>query len=188
MTGEEQFKELYRRYIHREGAEELLEWMERETDFFTAPASTKHHLAYPGGLVEHSVNVFRELRKVVIDNEPTMEAVAICALLHDLCKVGTYEPWFRNVKNDTTGVWEKKQCYRTNDSLPYGHGEKSVYIISGFMRLSREEAMAIRWHMGAYTDGVNVKQLNDAMAKYPLAMLLHHADDWASKYMDRMVS
>lgn len=73
MTGEEQFKELYRRYIHREGAEELLEWMERETDFFTAPASTKHHLAYPGGLVEHSVNVFRELRKVVIDNEPTME-------------------------------------------------------------------------------------------------------------------
>ncbi len=76
MTGEEQFKELYRRYIHREGAEELLEWMERETDFFTAPASTKHHLAYPGGLVEHSVNVFRELRKVGIDNEPTMEAVA----------------------------------------------------------------------------------------------------------------
>jgi len=59
MTGEEQFKELYRRYIHREGAEELLEWMERETDFFTAPASTKHHLAYPGGLVEHSVNVRR---------------------------------------------------------------------------------------------------------------------------------
>lgn len=90
MTGEEQFKELYRRYIHREGAEELLEWMERETDFFTAPASTKHHLAYPGGLVEHSVNVFRELRKVVIDNEPTMEAVAICALLHDLCKANTY--------------------------------------------------------------------------------------------------
>ena len=77
MTGEEQFKELYRRYIHREGAEELLEWMERETDFFTAPASTKHHLAYPGGLVEHSVNVFRELRKVVIDNEPTKEALAI---------------------------------------------------------------------------------------------------------------
>lgn len=90
MTGEEQFKELYRRYIHREGAEELLEWMERETDFFTAPASTKHHLAYPGGLAEHSVNVFRELRKVVIDNEPTMEAVAICALLHDLCKANTY--------------------------------------------------------------------------------------------------
>lgn len=79
MSNEETFKDLYRRYIHREGAEALLAWLEQETNFFTAPASTRHHLAYPGGLVEHSLNVFRELRKVVIDNEPTMEAVAICA-------------------------------------------------------------------------------------------------------------
>lgn len=137
MTGEEQFKELYRRYIHREGAEELLEWMERETDFFTAPASTKHHLAYPGGLVEHSVNVFRELRKVVIDNEPTMEAVAICALLHDLCKANTY------VREHHAGPGEV-YSYVKKDSFPMGHGEKSVYLIARFMKLEDEEALAIR--------------------------------------------
>lgn len=134
MTGEEQFKELYRRYIHREGAEELLEWMERETDFFTAPASTKHHLAYPGGLVEHSVNVFRELRKVVIDNEPTMEAVAICALLHDLCKANTY------VREHHAGPGEV-YSYVKKDSFPMGHGEKSAYLIARFMELEDEEAI-----------------------------------------------
>lgn len=147
MTGEEQFKELYRRYIHREGAEELLEWMERETDFFTAPASTKHHLAYPGGLVEHSVNVFRELRKVVIDNEPTMEAVAICALLHDLCKANTY------VREHHAGPGEV-YSYVKKDRFPMGHGEKSVYLIARFMKLEDEEALAIRWHMGAWDDAV----------------------------------
>lgn len=181
------FVQIYEENIQREGADRLMEWL-CKSDFFEAPASTQYHGNYRGGLCDHSVNVYRRLKELPGSEAYTDETLAIVALLHDLCKVGTYEPWFRNVKNDATGVWEKKQCYRTNDSLPYGHGEKSVYIISGFMRLSREEAMAIRWHMGAYTDGVNVKQLNDAMAKYPLAMLLHHADDWASKYMDRMVS
>lgn len=158
MTGEEQFKELYRRYIHREGAEELLEWMERETDFFTAPASTKHHLAYPGGLVEHSVNVFRELRKVVIDNEPTMEAVAICALLHDLCKANTY------VREHHAGPGEV-YSYVKKDRFPMGHGEKSVYLIARFMKLEDEEALAIRWHMGAWDDAVRggSRGLNEAM-------------------------
>lgn len=117
MTGEEHFKELYRKHIHREGAEELLLWLEQETDFFTAPASTKHHLAYPGGLVEHSVNVFRELRKVVIDNEPTMESVAICGLLHDVCKANTY------VREYHAGPGEVLR-YVKKDNFPMGHGEK----------------------------------------------------------------
>lgn len=170
MTGEEQFKELYRRYIHREGAEELLEWMERETDFFTAPASTKHHLAYPGGLVEHSVNVFRELRKVVIDNEPTMEAVAICALLHDLCKANTY------VREHHAGPGEV-YSYVKKDRFPMGHGEKSVYLIARFMKLEDEEALAIRWHMGAWDDAVRggSRGLNEAMKLHRIVYELHAA-------------
>lgn len=164
MTGEEQFKELYRRYIHREGAEELLEWMERETDFFTAPASTKHHLAYPSGLVEHSVNVFRELRKVVIDNEPTMEAVAICALLHDLCKANYYAGEYPD--------------YTVKDQVPMGHGEKSVYLVMKRMELTDDEALAIRWHMGAYDDAFRggSRALNAAMERTPLVLELHYAD------------
>ena len=174
MTGEEQFKELYRRYIHREGTEELLEWMERETDFFTAPASTKHHLAYPGGLVEHSVNVFRELRKVVIDNEPTMEAVAICALLHDLCKANTY------VREHHAGPGEV-YSYVKKDRFPMGHGEKSVYLIARFMKLEDEEALAIRWHMGAYeTDTNEWKYYGNAIAKYTNVLWTHTADMMAS--------
>ena len=171
MTGEEQFKELYRRYIHREGAEELLEWMERETDFFTAPASTKHHLAYPGGLVEHSVDVFRELRKVVIDNEPTMEAVAICALLHDLCKANTY------VREHHAGPGDV-YSYVKKDRFPMGHGEKSVYLIARFMKLEDEEALAIRWHMGAWDDAVRggSRGLNEAMKLHRIVYELHAAD------------
>ena len=186
MTGEEQFKELYRRYIHREGAEELLEWMERETDFFTAPASTKHHLAYPGGLVEHSVNVFRELRKVVIDNEPTMEAVAICALLHDLCKANFYKKGTRNVKNDETGKWEKVPSYSVEDMFPYGHGEKSVFLIERFMKLKVEEAVAIRWHMGGFDDAVRGGSfaMSGAFEKYPLAVKLHISDLEATYLME----
>lgn len=164
MTGEEQFKELYRRYIHREGAEELLEWMERETDFFTAPASTKHHLAYPGGLVEHSVNVFRELRKVVIDNEPTMEAVAICALLHDVCKANYYAGEYPD--------------YTVKDQMPMGHGEKSVYLVMKHMELTDDEALAIRWHMGAYDDAFRggSRGLNEAMKLHRIVYELHAAD------------
>lgn len=180
------FVQLYEENIKRDGADKLLDWL-CKSDFLIAPASTQYHGNYRGGLAEHSVNVYRRLLELPGAEAYEPETLAVVALLHDVCKVGIYEPWFRNVKNDATGQWEKKQCYRVNDGLPFGHGEKSVYIISSFMRLSREEAMAIRWHMGAYTDGVNVQQLNAAMAKYPLAMLLHHADDWASKYMDRQV-
>lgn len=181
------FLQIYQENIHRDGADKLLEWLAK-TDFYDSPASTQYHGNYRGGLADHSVNVYERLKQLPGSEKYSEETLAIVALLHDLCKVNTYEPWYRNVKNEITGQWEKKQCYRTNDSMPYGHGEKSVYIISGFMRLSREEAMAVRWHMGAYTDGVNSQQLNEAMERYPLAMLLHHADDWASKYMDRKVS
>lgn len=159
------FIKLFTENIHRDGADKLLAWLE-SCDFFTAPASAKYHSNHEGGLCEHSVNVFNRL---VYDNP---ESRAICGLLHDVCKANFYKVSTRNVKNEQSGAWEKQPYYAVEDQLPYGHGEKSVYIISGFMRLTREEAFAIRFHMGDYED----KNTPQAFAKFPLALMLHIAD------------
>lgn len=185
------FLELYNQYITRPGAEELLQWM-TASDFFTAPASTRFHLSRPGGLAEHSVHVYERLR-ALCDTEaqaasgfvrPSDETIAVCGLLHDVCKTGLYGVEMRNQKNDQ-GQWEKVPFYVYNDRLPYGHGEKSVYIISGFMKLSREEAMAIRWHMGfSDTDFKGGGQsVGNAFGLFPLAVLTHIADLEAT-YLD----
>lgn len=184
----DRFIELYEMNIKRDGAMELLEYL-KKTNFFDAPASTRFHLSRPGGLVEHSIHVYERLKSLCeqecLANEkfemPTDETVAICGLLHDLCKVNFYGVEMRNKKNEQ-GVWEKVPFYVVDDQLPYGHGEKSVYIISGFMRLARDEAMAIRWHMG-YSDtdfkggGYSV---GNAFDKFPLAVLAHIADVMAA--------
>ena len=190
----EKFLEIYRENITRPGAEEFLKWLE-STDFFTAPASTRFHLSRPGGLVEHSIHVYERLLKLC-DTEngekflsaklPDDETIAICGLLHDICKANFYGVEMRNRKNEQ-GQWEKYPFYVVNDQLPYGHGEKSVYIISGFMKLSREEAMAIRWHMG-FSDNefkAGGYSVGNAFEKFPLALLTHIADIQAT-YLDEV--
>jgi len=171
-----EFESIFTEHINREGSRDLLGWL-RKSDFFTAPASTRFHLAYEGGLVEHSINVYTRLlhasnREYDFDSE----SVAICGLLHDLCKVNLYKTEMRNKKEN--GVWIQVPHYITEDQVPYGHGEKSVYIISGFMRLSREEAMAIRWHMGYSDDSfkAGMQTVSNAFRQYPLAVFLHMAD------------
>lgn len=150
MTHKEEFISIYNKYINRAGSKELLDWMQK-TDFFTAPASTKYHCACECGLVMHSVSVFNTLMEKHFDEEKdNAESFAIAALLHDLCKAQFYKVSTRNVKNEQTGQWEKQPFYAVEDSFPYGHGEKSVFLIERFMRLKIEEAMAIRWHMGGY--------------------------------------
>ena len=171
----DEFIRIYQENIKREGADKLLDWL-LKSDFFTAPASTKYHGAYEGGLVLHSVNVFNRLAANP-EVEENMESVAIAGLLHDLCKVDFYATSTRNVKDEATGTWTKVPYYTVDDKLPYGHGEKSVYIISGFMRLSREEAMAIRWHMGGFEDNTRGGFTSSlAFDEYPLAVHLHIAD------------
>jgi len=189
----EKFLKIYRQNITRPGADKLLAWLET-TDFFTAPASTRFHLSRPGGLVEHSIHVYERLLRLYKDeytdqdapgerhlNSEEMETVAICGLLHDICKANFYGVEMRNRKNEQ-GQWEKYPFYIVNDQLPYGHGEKSVYIISSFMKLTREEAMAIRWHMGfadnEYKGGGY--SVGNAFDKFPLAVLTHIADLQAS--------
>lgn len=191
----DRFIELYQKLITRPGADKLLAWLET-TDFFTAPASTRFHLSRPGGLVEHSIHVYERLSNLVADEEGypgstfgedftiSDETIAICGLLHDICKVDFYSVEMRNRKNEQ-GQWEKYPFYVVNDQLPYGHGEKSVYIISGFMKLSREEAMAIRWHMGFSDNDFKAGgfSVGNAFEKFPLALLTHMADLQAT-YLD----
>lgn len=189
----EKFIEIYNANIKRAGADKLLEYLQT-TDFFDAPASTRFHLSRPGGLVEHSIHVYERLKKLYMDNPideqfPWMtavedESIAICSLLHDVCKANFYTVEMRNRKNETTGAWEKYPFYVVDDKLPYGHGEKSVYIVSAFMRLTRDEAMAIRWHMGAWGESDN-RTVGNAFEKYPLAVLTHMADMQAT-YFDEV--
>lgn len=187
----DKFIKAYTENITRPGADKLLTWIE-SSDFFAAPASTRFHLSSPGGLLEHSLHVFERMKAICANeatitpgfNEPSMETIAVCGLLHDICKANFYAVEMRNRKNDQ-GRWEQYPFYVVDDKLPYGHGEKSVYIISGFMRLSREEAMAIRWHMGFADNDFRGGgySVGNAFEKFPLAVLLHIADLQAT-YLD----
>lgn len=190
MTDKEKFIEIYKANITRDGSDKLLEFLEK-SDFFTAPASTRFHGAYEGGLVRHSLNVY-ECLKAYLERERVKEhykltvseeSAAISALLHDICKVNFYTISYRNSKNEKTGQWEKLPYYSINDTLPYGHGEKSVYMISGFMRLTRDEAMAIRWHMG-FSGTEDKGTIGSALEKYPLAFALSVADMEASYFIE----
>lgn len=187
----DKFIKAYTENITRPGADKLLAWIE-SSDFFAAPASTRFHLSSPGGLLEHSLHVFERMKAICANeatitpgfNEPSMETIAVCGLLHDICKANFYAVEMRNRKNDQ-GRWEQYPFYVVDDKLPYGHGEKSVYIISGLMRLSREEAMAIRWHMGFADNDFQGGgySVGNAFEKFPLAVLLHIADLQAT-YLD----
>ncbi len=172
----ERFIEAYTAAISRQGSKELLDWI-GTTDFFTAPASSKYHSAYEGGLCEHSLNVYHCLIEHYNDGKPD-ESLAIVSLLHDLCKAQFYKAGTRNVKNEATGQWEKVPYYSIEDKFPFGHGEKSVFLIERFMRLKIEEAIAIRWHMGGFDDAAKGGSfaINGAFEKYPLAVKLHIAD------------
>ena len=190
MDIKDTFTEIYRKYITRDGADRFLEYLTDKSDFFTAPASTRFHGSHEGGLAEHSVNVYECLRayldrervKSLYHMEYSDESVALVALLHDVCKIGCYKVSMRNVK-DTNGVWQKVPYYQFDDPMPYGHGEKSVYIISGFMRLSREEAFAIRYHMG-FSGNEDKGSVGKALEQYPLAFALSVADMEATYFLE----
>ncbi len=191
MTKKEEFIELYQKYIHRDGADKLLDYLRSSaSDFFTAPASTRFHGAYAGGLVEHSLNVYhclcdylsRPRVKEIYGLNPSEETIAIVALLHDLCKVNCYRESTRNVKG-ADGKWTTVPTYDYDDDLPYGHGEKSVYIITGFMRLTREEAFAIRYHMG-FSEDESKRNVGKSFELYPLGFAVHTADMEATYFLE----
>lgn len=191
MTKREEFIQIYQENITRRGADRLLEWLDSDaSDFFTAPSSTRYHGAYEGGLVEHSVNVYECLKdylsrprtQELYRMEYTPETIAVTALLHDICKVNFYAVDYRNAKN-AQGVWERVPYYTIRDTLPYGHGEKSVYMIQGFMRLTREEAFAIRYHMG-FSGNEDKNSIGRALEMFPLAFAVSVADMEATYYLE----
>lgn len=172
--------------VRRPGADRLLAWLEG-TDFFTAPASTRFHGSFPGGLCHHSVNVWHRLLQLRehLDGVPGMprfsdETAAVCGLLHDVCKANFYGVEMRNRKNEQ-GRWERVPFYVVSEKFVYGHGEKSVFLIERFLRLTDEEAVAIRFHMGAFDDSTR-NAYAQAAEQVPLAFWLHTADMMASHF------
>ena len=194
MNPKKEFIAIFKEHIHRDGADKLLEYlMSERSDFFIAPASTKFHGDYDMGLVTHSVNVYHCLKDYLARarclSEYKMnysdETIALVALLHDVCKINCYHKYLRNVKNEE-GIWEQVAAFNFEDPEPFGHGEKSVFLISKFLRLTNEEAYAIRFHMGFSEEG-NGRNAGRAFEKYPLALALNVADMEASYYVDDKV-
>ena len=177
MDQREEFLSIFSQHVTRPGADKLLAWLDT-TDFFRAPASTRFHGACAGGLLMHSLNVYHCLREHYFEPGDSEESFALCALLHDVCKANFYKPGTRNVKNEATGQWEKVPTFTSEDAFPYGHGEKSVFLIERFVRLKPAEAVAIRWHMGGFDDAARggCFAISQAYDQYPLAVKLHLAD------------
>lgn len=181
MNRKEDFINLYTKYIKRPGAKELLDWLET-TDFYHAPASTRFHGNYEGGLCEHSVNVWEELvrlLKAYPEMKVTAESAAVVTLLHDLCKIGCYKVELRNQK--VNGVWVQRPTYVFKEDYPFGgHGSKSVYLIQRYMALSEAEASAVNSHMGAWDRIPTDYSIGGVYEENHLAWLLHVADESAT--------
>lgn len=178
----DEFKEIVSENIHREGIDDLMTWIDG-TDFKTAPSSTRYHGACDGGLVRHSLRVYKnllDLTRHYATQFPEVadikqESVAIVSLFHDICKIGCYKRDTRNVK-DERGVWHKVPCYKFDEDFSFGgHGSKSMFLVQNFMHLEPEEAAAINCHMGAY-DMTTYSNPSNVFSRNPLAFLLHVAD------------
>jgi len=166
------------RKVHRDNLEAVLEFLDA-TDYYTAPASTRYHLARPGGLAEHSLNVLRLLRAKVeyFGLEVPDETLVICGLGHDFAKIGIYVTENRRVREG--GQWFDRTVYVVKDQLPLGHGEKSVIMLQNLIQLTDDEKIAIRWHMGASDPSTQYypgKYAFEEAQKNKLAVLLNTAD------------
>lgn len=189
-SNKERFVELIKS-INIEGAniDGLVNWLENKSDFFLAPASTRYHCSYAGGLCEHSLNVYDALIKLVDSFIPTKEgeppafsddSLKTVALLHDLSKANFYERYMRNVKNEVTGKWEQVPEYRVKDEKDrfiYGSHELTAeYMVRTFIPLSVEESSAITHHHAGMSFDSTKEDVAIVFNRYSLATLLHMAD------------
>jgi len=178
--------------VNRHGMENVIAYL-NESDFFTAPASTKYHCNYTGGLAEHSLNVYELLDEKVkrFKLDVPDQSIIICALLHDVCKIDFYKEGQVWYKDDGLGPWKNKQGWKVEDSFPTGHGEKSVFILQRFMQLTDEEVLAIRWHMGMCDPGTHFNYPSgmayQTASKHKLVTLLQTADYEASYVVEKTV-
>lgn len=211
MANQEAIKYYQEHLKGREGAEDFIKYLVEETDFFDAPASTRFHGSFEGGLALHSINVRERLFEEVSREKgkdfalENILSLNVISLFHDVCKANFYVKGYKAqkcydenkvngapayaVKKDARGqfIWEDKVVYEIDDKFPYGHGEKSVYIITKYMKLTDEEALAIRWHMGSFDDSVKSGyRIDGVYKKCPLALLLHIAD-MKSTHLDEVI-
>lgn len=190
---QEEFESIVKENVHRDGIENLLQYL-RDSDFYRAPASTRYHGSYAGGLVEHSINVYYSLLDELTfiygkgwEKKHSKESVAIVSLFHDLCKIDRYKPGKKNVKDPITGQWHEEAVYVYNeDYMPMGHGAYSMYRIMNYIVLTEEEASAIFWHMGAYDLGnyTTVCDLSNNYKLNTLSFALHRADMMATNVVE----
>ncbi len=180
------FLELCRSTIHRDGLEALLAWLVK-ADFFEAPASTRYHGAYAGGLCQHSLDVYEYAKKLVFLSPVPIsdESLAIASLFHDVCKCNLYKTEYRNQK--INGEWQQVPVFVTDERFHFGgHGSKSVYLVQYFMKLEPVEATAINCHMG-FSDGssTTIRDVGNAYQDNPLAWIIHIADEAATYLLKR---
>lgn len=206
-TNIKRFEELMSR-IPRDGIKELMDYI-KQSDFYTAPASTRFHLACPGGLLQHSLNVYDCL--TAKKSSPLWgkylegikeESLILISLMHDLCKANLYTIGYKNqktydtdkvraanhsqVKHDDLGdfIWETVTKYETNDRCPLGHGEKSLALCQHYVKLNADEIFAIRWHMGFTEEKSQYNTIGEAMERWPIVLAIHEADLEASKLLE----
>lgn len=180
----QEFKKIVTRDISREGIAELIQWLD-SSDFYTAPASTRFHGSFEGGLLLHSLNVFSQLTRLCkwYECDASAETIAIVSLFHDLCKIGCYKTetrWRKNAANQ----WEQYTCYTFKEDFAYGsHGGKSVYLLQNFLKLTPDEATAINCHMGQW-EATQYGNPTEVYCRNKLAWLLHVADEAADFIME----
>lgn len=184
------------RSTERDGIERLITYLDKH-DYFTAPASTKYHLACRGGLAQHSLNVYYNMMRLYYgdewrtlkeyptrDQEVDLDSIIIVALLHDLCKVDFYSLYSHNVKDG--GSWKEVQDYKIDEQVPImGHGSKSVIVVQQFIRLYLPEIQAISFHMGMQ-DGDNAwsATVSNVFGTVQIALYVHLADIQATFEQD----
>lgn len=166
------------------------DWLER-TEFYVGPSSTQYHDAFPGGNLSHTLKCMNYIRELwtmpTYAKRVHIEDAVLVAAVHDWCKIGAYEAYQKKLPNPKTGNWEPTTCYKYKDNLmPLGHGVSSMFLASKFFRLSNIEALAIRWHMGAYRCVESeTSEMYQAVEKYPLVLMLQVADQLATtNYME----
>ncbi len=197
-SNKEEFISLLRS-TNREGIDNLINWLENKSDFFTAPSSTIYHCNYPGGLCQHSLNVYKAamsffntykelgLAEKNMSNI-TENNIKIAALLHDLCKANFYTTIEKFTK-DENGAWIKYFTYKCDEKIPLGHAPKSIFIAQSFIRLEANELCAIMWHMGlsdigAWLSNYQKPSMQQSYEKVPLSVLIMQSDFFASYCME----
>lgn len=188
----------------RPGIENLINWMETQTDFFVAPASQGYHGCFPGGLLSHSLNVyhaavkFREMYKELALPERRIaeipdDSLIISTLLHDLCKANIYKEDFKWFK-DENNKWHQYMSYKIDDAVPWGHGEKSCLLMQYHIFLNVAEIAAVRWHMHGCdafmtnpTNTYEYKSLMSALETFPLTLIVAQSDMAASFMMEEKI-